>query len=47
MILEILYQRMVIAGLDQHNYRKVMDTGDATDVLEEADVKLAEDEQEE
>ena len=36
---------MVVEGLDEHYAKRVMDMDDAVDVLEEADAKLAEDEQ--
>ena len=43
--MQVLSQRMPAEAMDEHYYKRVMEMGDATDVLEEADVKVAEAEQ--
>ena len=42
--LEILSQRMANESVNEHNYKKVLEIGDAVNVLEESDANLAEDE---
>ena len=44
-MLELLSQRMTSEGLDEHYKKRVMEMDDAVDVLEDADAKLAEAEQ--